>query len=410
MGHFVAEANVKSFVHEEGSVQSAPSERRLRQVGGWIILYLLLQAELGLAWDRQWHDLVGRDQFWIPPHIMMYSGVGGAGIVALVLILVDSLRYSRGKAGVDDSSTASIFWLFHAPLGFIMLGFGTFIDLLAAPFDNYWHQLYGIDVTLWSPFHLMGTIGGVLAGLGAVYIFASEATIERRVERPSFRLLGLSGPEWGLLILLSAFIELTLPALTAFIPLPLGPLQILTYPLILTIAVCGSLLGAVQTIRRPGIAILIITLLCVEALLTQLFIPWGLDYVVPRFGYTFRFSGRVPSFNIALALLPLVFLLSAILLDGVALWQRHRDGSSEKPLRGVGILGMLMALPVLILPPLMIQILLQGVNLSLHPDVVRVLGPGWSDTLTTLPFTLLVGAIMAILGAAVGDIWHLSRR
>ncbi len=409
MGHFVAETNMKSFVHER-PVQSAPDERRLRQAGAWLILYLLLQAELGLAWDRQWHDLVGRDQFWIPPHIMMYSGVGGAGIVALVLILIDSFRYWRGKAGVDDSSTVNIFWLFHAPLGFIMLGFGTFIDLLAAPFDNYWHQLYGIDVTLWSPFHLMGTIGGVLAGLGAAYIFASEATIERQVERPSFRLLGLSGPEWGLLILLSAFIELALPALTAFAPLPIGPLQILTYPLILTIAVCGSLMGAVQTIRRPGIAILIATLLGVEALLTQLFVPWALDYFVPRFGYTFRFSGRVPSFNITLVLLPLIFLLSAILLDGIILWQRRRSKSLQEPLRRVGILGMLMALPVLILPQLIVQILLQRINLSLPPDVVRVLGPDWLDTLVTLPFTLLVGAIMAILGASVGDIWHLSRR
>ncbi len=409
MGHFVAETKVKSSVHER-SIQLAPGERRLRQAGAWMILYLLLQAELGLAWDRQWHDLVGRDQFWIPPHIMMYSGVGGAGIVALVLILIDSLRYWRGKVGVDDSSTVSIFWLFHAPLGFVMLGFGTLIDLLAAPFDNYWHQLYGIDVTLWSPFHLMGTIGGILAGLGAAYIFASEATIERQVERPSFRLLGLSGPEWGLLILLSAFIELALPALTAFVPLPLGPLQILTYPLILTIAVCGSLMGAVQTIRRPGIAILIITLLGVETLLTQLFVPWALDYAVPRFGYTFRFSGRVPSFNIALVLLPLIFLLSAILLDGVVLWQRRRSKSSQIPLPGAGILGMLMALPVLILPPLMIQILLQGVNLSLPPDVVRVLGPDWLDTLVTLPFTLLVGAIIAALGASAGDIWHLSRQ
>ena len=71
---------------------------------------------------------------------------------------------------------------------------------------------------------------------------------------------------------------------------------------------------------------------------------------------------------------------------------------------------MLMALPVLILPPLMIQILLQGVNLSLPPDVVRVLGPDWLDTLVTLPFTLLVGAIIAALGASAGDIWHLSRQ
>src|SRR5258708_35635042 len=157
----------------ESPVQAYREERRLRQAGAWIILYLLLQAQLGLAWDREWHDLVGRDQFWIPPPIMMCSGLGGVGIVALWLILADTLGDRRRKPGVDDGSTVHIFWVFHAPLGFLMVGFGAFTDLLAAPFDNYWHLLYGIDVTLWSPFHLMGSIGGVIACFGTVYIFAS---------------------------------------------------------------------------------------------------------------------------------------------------------------------------------------------------------------------------------------------
>src|SRR5213593_2724860 len=89
-------------------VQPDLSERRLRQVSAWLMLYLLLQAELGLAWDRQWHDLVGRDQFWIPPHIMMYTGIAGAGLIALCVVLVDTLRYYQKKAGVNDSSTVNI--------------------------------------------------------------------------------------------------------------------------------------------------------------------------------------------------------------------------------------------------------------------------------------------------------------
>ena len=123
-----------------------------------------MQAELGLAWDRQWHDLIGRDSFWIPPHIMMYSGIGGAGLVALAVVLVDTLRYFQQAPGVDDRSTLTVLRFFHAPFGYVMLGFGALIDLLAAPFDNWWHSLYGIDVTLWSPFHLMGTVGGLVEG------------------------------------------------------------------------------------------------------------------------------------------------------------------------------------------------------------------------------------------------------
>ncbi|HYL43841.1 MAG TPA: hypothetical protein VEU97_10680 [Ktedonobacteraceae bacterium] len=409
MGQSVVDTSVQGSAYES-PVQAHREERRLRQAGAWIILYLLLQAQLGLAWDREWHDLVGRDQFWIPPHIMMYSGLGGVGIVALVLILADTIRYRRRKPGVDDGSTVHIFWMFHAPLGFLMVGFGAFTDLLAAPFDNYWHQLYGIDVTLWSPFHLMGSIGGVLAGLGSVYIFASEASIERQTPGSHDHFLGLKGSEWGVVILLAAFIELTLPSLTAFIPVPIGSVQLLTYPLILTIAVCGSLFGVVQTIRKPGIASLTISILCVEALFTQLFVPLALDYIVPRFGYTFRFAGRDPSFNITLVILPLVFFLSAFLVDGVSYWRRLRKGTENYPLRRVMIIGMLMTLPLLVFPSLIVQMLLQGTHASVPPDVSHVLGPNWLATLVTLPVTLLLGAIIAMLGSSLGDIWHLSRQ
>src|SRR5713101_3049617 len=93
-------------------------ERRLRRLGAWFLLYLALQAELGLAWDRNWHDLIGRDQFWTLPHIMLYAGVGGAGITALSIIMADTLRYYLKKPGVDDSSTICILGIFHAPLGY----------------------------------------------------------------------------------------------------------------------------------------------------------------------------------------------------------------------------------------------------------------------------------------------------
>src|SRR5205823_10140957 len=142
---------------------------------------------------------IGRDQFWTLPHIMLYAGVGGAGIIALTVITADTLRYYLKKPGVDDSSTIRILGIFHAPLGYILLGFGALTDLLAAPLDNYWHQLYGIDVTLWSPFHVMGTIGGILEGVGIIYVFASEVVIERQAAlagHPPRRFLGCSALDW----------------------------------------------------------------------------------------------------------------------------------------------------------------------------------------------------------------------
>ena len=130
-------------------------ERKLRRGSALVLLYLLFQAEFGLAWDRNWHDYLGRDKFWIPPHIMVYSGLGTAGVLALILVITETIRYYQKQPGVDDTSTVRVLRIFAAPIGIIMLGLGTLIDLIAAPFDDYWHRLYGIDLTLWTPFHLM---------------------------------------------------------------------------------------------------------------------------------------------------------------------------------------------------------------------------------------------------------------
>ena len=64
--------------------------------------------------------------------------------------------------------------------------------LLAAPGDNYWHQLYGIDVALWAPFHLMGLVGGGIAGLGAIHALAAEVARARARGWLRPRLLGYS--------------------------------------------------------------------------------------------------------------------------------------------------------------------------------------------------------------------------
>jgi hypothetical protein len=46
--------------------------------------------------------------------------------------------------------------------------------LVAFPLDDLWHRTYGIDVTFWSPTHLM-MVGGAVFGPFALAIFAAEA-------------------------------------------------------------------------------------------------------------------------------------------------------------------------------------------------------------------------------------------
>src|SRR5258707_7074645 len=57
---------------------SNAAERRIRRISIWLMLFFLFQGGLGAVWDREWHAYVGRDQFWTPPHTLIYSRVTGA--------------------------------------------------------------------------------------------------------------------------------------------------------------------------------------------------------------------------------------------------------------------------------------------------------------------------------------------
>ena len=55
----------------------------LRRAALWTLLASKLIAGWGVQWDIQWHVLIGRDSFWIPPHVMTYAGVALAVLVEL---------------------------------------------------------------------------------------------------------------------------------------------------------------------------------------------------------------------------------------------------------------------------------------------------------------------------------------
>jgi len=222
------------------------AERRLRRTSAWLLLFFLLQGELGAIWDREWHAFVGRDQFWTPPHILIYSCVAGAGFVALAVVLLDTALYRRGTPGVNDISTVRILWLFHAPLGFTIAGFGALTALAAAPLDNYWHELYGIDIALWAPFHMMGVTGGVIGIIGIIYTFASEAALDRQARRSPRQFLEFSALELGALMTLAGLLNFTLTGFLQFPIVTISPLQISTYPLPLAVCASFCLIAAVR--------------------------------------------------------------------------------------------------------------------------------------------------------------------
>jgi hypothetical protein len=411
MAHSEAHSITPALTASHVQSASVAGERRLRRAIAWLLLFFLLQGELGAVWDREWHAYVGRDQFWTPPHTLIYSCVAGAGLLALALVLVETFRYRHHAPGVDNASTIPIFGFFHAPLGFCVLGFGALLALIAAPLDNYWHELYGIDIALWAPFHMMGVTGGLIGILGMVYIFASEAAIERASDTKPRRYLGLSALELGMVLTMASFLNFVLTGFLQFPIVTIGTMHISTYPIPLVMGGALCFVAAVRATQKPGIATLLMLFLLVHTVVVELFVPWAIRVAVGQQTTLYRIPGKIPYFTWDYAVLPLLFIVSTLIIDLVAYRQLQRTGSTNSTLRQTVLIGIVITPPAFLLAPLILRTYTQFAPVFL-PE------PGIAIPVAQLIFiiafsvlvALLAGASGALLGADFGDIWRWSKR
>jgi hypothetical protein len=116
----------------------------------------------GASWDIAWHGDIGRDRFLTPPHVLIVMGIAGAGLSCLVGVLVAS----RGGRLRDR---------IVATPGLAVAGSAVALQGLGLAVDNWWHGIFGIDVTLWSPPHLLLLALGYLAVVGLMAEYASRA-------------------------------------------------------------------------------------------------------------------------------------------------------------------------------------------------------------------------------------------
>ena len=141
---------------------AATSALTVRRAALWTLLLSKLLAGWGVQWDIQWHVLIGRDSFWIPPHVMTYAGVALSVIVSFGVLAWESVtRRDGGNLRILGLSGTR---------GFHLAAWGIALTVLAAPIDDLWHRLFGLDVTLWSPPHLLGILGAAINSLACLVI------------------------------------------------------------------------------------------------------------------------------------------------------------------------------------------------------------------------------------------------
>ena len=67
-----------------------------------------------------------------------------------------------------DQAAGVRFWGFRGPLGAWVCIWGTLMMIASAPFDNWWHNAYGLDVKIISPPHMVLAWGMIAIQIGAM--------------------------------------------------------------------------------------------------------------------------------------------------------------------------------------------------------------------------------------------------
>jgi hypothetical protein len=134
---------------------------------------------VGLIWDISWHRTVGRDTFWTYPHVLEQLAAIIAGLGCGWLVLRTTF------AGPESARASSVrFWGFRGPLGAWVSIWGTIMMITSAPFDNWWHNAYGLDVKIISPPHMVLAWGMIAIQVGAVLLaYAAQNRGEQRDTR-----------------------------------------------------------------------------------------------------------------------------------------------------------------------------------------------------------------------------------
>jgi hypothetical protein len=212
----------------------------------------MLVAFSGFFWDVAWHVSIGRDEFLLsPPHVHLLFGTTGFGIAGAIGVYV---------ATRTDAATGWQIRRWRVPFACAgLLAMGA-LAITGFWIDEFWHAIYGLDVTMWSPPHMM-MIGSAMFSPIAIWLVLAEAG--RRIDHAPPRdpragrirdlrtrasvalsagavLVGLSAPQFEYDLAVSVWpqsAQVVLIALAAGVALPLARVALGRGGALVTVAV-----------------------------------------------------------------------------------------------------------------------------------------------------------------------------
>ena len=242
---------------------------RITGIPGWaaavlaIGLFAPILSVTGFYNDVSWHTDFGRDKLiFTPPHTMMI-----AGLMLLPLSTVLAIAFATvTKAGVGFRWG---FW--RVPWSVLPLAaFGT-AAFVGFPLDDLWHLAYGMDVTLWSPTHLLMLAGGEFSTI-SLWMVLREAKVRPRD----------GGWPFAVYALLATVTLLRLSTFHDEFDLGLPQFQHLFHPVIIGLT-AGLGLVFVRLVFGPGGALVMAVGFLLVRSAIGLFVGPVMGYTVPRF-------------------------------------------------------------------------------------------------------------------------------
>ncbi len=154
----------------------------------------LTSIAIGIVWDISWHETIGRDTFWTPAHMAIYLGGVLAGCTGGWLAIKNTFFPKRN----DRDSTVRVLGA-HAPLGAWIAIWGALAMITSGPFDDWWHNAYGLDVKIISPPHVILGLGMFGISVGSLLMVLAR---QNQLQETSHKGAGLFIYTGGVFVLM----------------------------------------------------------------------------------------------------------------------------------------------------------------------------------------------------------------